>query len=44
LNVNVWGVIEPITRLIKSGQRVDPARLTDLDLPLTAPGSPIYRR
>lgn len=44
MNVNVWGVTEPINYLIKSGQRVDPARLADLDLPLTAPGSPMYRR
>jgi 3-phenylpropionate/trans-cinnamate dioxygenase ferredoxin reductase subunit len=34
MNVNVWDVTEPIKALIRSGQPVDPARLSDLDVPL----------
>lgn len=44
MNVNVWDVTEPINYLIKSGHQIDPVQLADLDLPLTAPGSPMYRR
>jgi len=35
MNVNVWDVNEDIQALIRSGKRVDPARLTDPDIPLT---------
>ncbi|WP_222268999.1 NAD(P)/FAD-dependent oxidoreductase [Modestobacter marinus] len=43
MNVNVWDVTEPLQRLIRSGRSVDPARLTDADVPLddlvgTTPG------
>jgi 3-phenylpropionate/trans-cinnamate dioxygenase ferredoxin reductase subunit len=34
MNVNVWDVTEPIRELIRSGERVDATRLTDLDVPL----------
>ncbi|MFC1416717.1 NAD(P)/FAD-dependent oxidoreductase [Streptacidiphilus cavernicola] len=34
MNVNVWDVVEPIQRLIRSGEPVDPERLTDPDVPL----------
>lgn len=34
MNVNVWNVVEPIRELIRSGERVDPAQLTDLDAPI----------
>jgi len=34
MNVNVWDVTDPIERLIRSGRRVDPARLGDLDVAL----------
>ena len=44
MSVNVPGVTEPINYLIKSGHHVDPVGLADLDLPLAAPGSPMYRR
>ncbi|WP_300014441.1 FAD-dependent oxidoreductase [Pseudonocardia sp.] len=35
MNVNVWDVTDPIRALIESGEPVDPARLGDLDVPLT---------
>jgi 3-phenylpropionate/trans-cinnamate dioxygenase ferredoxin reductase subunit len=35
MNVNVWDVTEPIRTLIESGERVDPARLSDPDIGLT---------
>ncbi|MDN5749887.1 MAG: FAD-dependent oxidoreductase [Pseudonocardia sp.] len=35
MNVNVWDVTEPIRALIESAEEVDPARLGDLDVPLT---------
>jgi 3-phenylpropionate/trans-cinnamate dioxygenase ferredoxin reductase subunit len=34
MNVNVWDVTEPIRTLIESGEQVDPARLSDLDIGL----------
>lgn len=34
MNVNVWDVTETIQALIRSGHRVDAARLADLDVPL----------
>jgi 3-phenylpropionate/trans-cinnamate dioxygenase ferredoxin reductase subunit len=34
MNANVWDVVEPIKTLIRDGRPVDPARLTDLDIPL----------
>jgi 3-phenylpropionate/trans-cinnamate dioxygenase ferredoxin reductase component len=34
MNVNVWDVAEPIQDLIRSGARVDAARLRDPDVPL----------
>ncbi|TDC51592.1 NAD(P)/FAD-dependent oxidoreductase [Jiangella ureilytica] len=34
MNVNVWDVGEPIKALIRSGEPVDVARLTDTDVPL----------
>lgn len=34
MNVNVWEVTEPIRELIRSGVRVDAARLANLDVPL----------
>jgi 3-phenylpropionate/trans-cinnamate dioxygenase ferredoxin reductase component len=34
MNVNVWDVTEPIQDLIRSGERVDVARLRDADVPL----------
>lgn len=34
MNVNVWDVGEPIKALIRSGEQVDVARLTDTDMPL----------
>jgi 3-phenylpropionate/trans-cinnamate dioxygenase ferredoxin reductase subunit len=40
MNVNVWDVTDPIRALIESGEQVDPARLADLDIPLTAVASP----
>ena len=36
MNVNMWGVTEPIRQLIESGGQVDATRLSDLDVPLTA--------
>jgi 3-phenylpropionate/trans-cinnamate dioxygenase ferredoxin reductase subunit len=44
MNVNVRDVTAPIEHLIRSRRRVDPRRLADPDLPLTAPGSPMHRR
>lgn len=45
MNANVWDVTKPIQQLIRTGARVDPARLADPDVPLetlagiqTAPG------
>jgi len=35
MNVNVWDVNDDIQALIRSGKQVDPARLTDPDVPLT---------
>jgi 3-phenylpropionate/trans-cinnamate dioxygenase ferredoxin reductase subunit len=35
MNVNVWDVNDDIQALIQSGKRVDPARLTDPNTPLT---------
>ena len=35
MNVNVWDVSDDIQALIRSGKQVDPARLTDPDVPLT---------
>jgi NADPH-dependent 2,4-dienoyl-CoA reductase/sulfur reductase-like enzyme len=35
MNVNVWDVTDDIQALIRSGQQVDVARLTDPDVPLT---------
>jgi NADPH-dependent 2,4-dienoyl-CoA reductase/sulfur reductase-like enzyme len=35
MNVNVWDVNEDIQALIRSGETVDPDRLTDPDVPLT---------
>jgi 3-phenylpropionate/trans-cinnamate dioxygenase ferredoxin reductase component len=34
MNVNVWDVTEPVRTLIESGEQVDPARLSDLDVGL----------
>ncbi|MEV6318056.1 FAD-dependent oxidoreductase [Streptomyces sp. NPDC051776] len=34
MNVNVWDVTEQIQQLVRSGNRVDLRRLTDLDVPL----------
>jgi NADPH-dependent 2,4-dienoyl-CoA reductase/sulfur reductase-like enzyme len=34
MNVNVWDVNDDIQALIRSGKQVDPARLTDPDVPL----------
>lgn len=34
MNANVWDVVEPIQKLIRSGRVVDPARLADLDVGL----------
>jgi len=34
MNVNVWDVNDDIQALIRSGKQVDPARLTDPDIPL----------
>ena len=34
MNVNVWDVTDPIRALIESAEHVDPARLSDLDVPL----------
>jgi 3-phenylpropionate/trans-cinnamate dioxygenase ferredoxin reductase component len=34
MNVNVWDVTEDIERLVRSGARVDPARLADPGVPL----------
>jgi hypothetical protein len=34
MNVNIWGVIEPIQELIRSGERVEAATLADLAVPL----------
>jgi 3-phenylpropionate/trans-cinnamate dioxygenase ferredoxin reductase subunit len=36
MNVNVWDVTEPIGRLIRSGEPLDPARLADEGMPLGA--------
>jgi 3-phenylpropionate/trans-cinnamate dioxygenase ferredoxin reductase subunit len=35
MNVNVWDVIDEIGALVTSGRRFDPARLADVDVPLT---------
>jgi len=35
MNVNVWDVSDDIQALIRSGKKVDPARLTDPGIPLT---------
>ena len=35
MNVNVWDVNDEIQALIRSKKQVDPARLTDPDIPLT---------
>jgi 3-phenylpropionate/trans-cinnamate dioxygenase ferredoxin reductase component len=35
MNVNVWDVNDDIQALIRSGKQVDPARLTDPNVPLT---------
>ncbi|SDH15685.1 NAD(P)/FAD-dependent oxidoreductase [Nonomuraea jiangxiensis] len=35
MNVNVWDVTDPIDAIVTSGRRIDPARLTDADVPLT---------
>jgi 3-phenylpropionate/trans-cinnamate dioxygenase ferredoxin reductase component len=35
MNVNVWDVSDDIQALIRSGKQVDPASLTDPDVPLT---------
>lgn len=35
MNVNVWDVTDPIRALVTSGQRIDPARLADADVPLS---------
>jgi 3-phenylpropionate/trans-cinnamate dioxygenase ferredoxin reductase subunit len=35
MNVNVWDVAEDIARIVRSGARVDPARLADPGVPLT---------
>lgn len=32
MNVNTWGVTDAIEELVRSGVRVDPAKLTDLDV------------
>lgn len=34
MNVNVWDVSDDIQAMIRSGRKVDPARLTDPDVPL----------
>jgi 3-phenylpropionate/trans-cinnamate dioxygenase ferredoxin reductase subunit len=34
MNVNIWDVIDPIQRLIRSALPIDPIRLADVDLPL----------
>ena len=34
MNVNVWDVSDDIQALIRSGKKVDPARLTDPDIPV----------
>jgi len=34
MNVNVWDVVDPIKAIIRSGATVDPARLSDPDVPL----------
>jgi 3-phenylpropionate/trans-cinnamate dioxygenase ferredoxin reductase subunit len=35
MNVNVWGVTDPIQALIRSGRAIDERRLSDPDVPLT---------
>jgi 3-phenylpropionate/trans-cinnamate dioxygenase ferredoxin reductase subunit len=35
MNVNVWDVTDDIERLVRSGARIDPARLANPDVPLT---------
>jgi len=35
MNVNVWDVTDDIQALIRSGRKVEIARLTDPDVPLT---------
>jgi len=35
MNVNVWDVSDDIQALIRSGKQVEPASLTDPDVPLT---------
>jgi 3-phenylpropionate/trans-cinnamate dioxygenase ferredoxin reductase subunit len=34
MNVNVWDVADDIERIVRSGTRIDPARLADPDVPL----------
>ncbi len=40
MNVNVWDVTDDIRALIESGQRIDPARLADSSVPLSALAAP----
>jgi 3-phenylpropionate/trans-cinnamate dioxygenase ferredoxin reductase subunit len=35
MNVNVWDVAEDLERIVRSGARIDPARLADPAVPLT---------
>ena len=35
MNVNVWDVNDDIQSLIRSARHIDPARLTNPDIPLT---------
>ena len=39
MNVNIWDVTEPITRLIRSGGQIDTSRLADPDVPLAEVGA-----
>jgi 3-phenylpropionate/trans-cinnamate dioxygenase ferredoxin reductase subunit len=34
MNVNIWDVVDPIQRLIRSAHPVDPVRLADVNIPL----------
>jgi 3-phenylpropionate/trans-cinnamate dioxygenase ferredoxin reductase subunit len=34
MNVNIWDVNEQIQRLVRSGRRIEPAKLADPNTPL----------
>lgn len=43
MNVNTWGVTDAIEALVRSGRRVDPAKLADPEVLLQYPADPVPR-